>query len=119
MFVILYSYYSGALTTFFAVKPSLPFETIEDAMLAAPNWRVLISKGEENMLRHDKNIENYWKFADKYPDQYFVNSIEEAITSLNEGQNVYHGLSQQVTKFINGNQDKILSSFAILQQECY
>ena len=69
------------------------------------------------MLRHDKNIDNYWKFADKYPDQYFVNSIEEAITSLNEGQNVYHGLSQQVTKFINGNQDKIPSSIATFQRE--
>ena len=117
MFVILYSYYSGALTTFFAVKPNLPFETIEDAMLAAPNWKVLISKGEENAFRHDKNIDNYWKFADKYPDQYFVTSIEEAITSLHEGPNVYHGLSQQVTRFINGNQDKILSSIVTLQRE--
>lgn len=117
MFVILYSYYSGALTTFFAVKPSLPFETIEDAMLATPNWKVLISKGEENAFRHDKNIGHYWKFVDKYPDQYLVDSIEEAITSLNQGQNVYHGLSQQVTKFINENQDKIPSSIETLQRE--
>ena len=50
-FIILYAYYSGALTMFFTVESILPFEKIEDAMLAVPKWKVIVLEGMEEDLK--------------------------------------------------------------------
>ena len=51
LFVILYAYYGGALTMFFTVEPKLPFQTTEDALMAVPNWKVLIVPGHKGSMK--------------------------------------------------------------------
>ena len=106
-FTILYAYYGGALTMFFTTKQSLPFETIEDAMMAAPTWKVLILKYFETALKQEKKIDHYWKYVEANPDSYLVNSIEEGITTLMNGQRVLFAQSQQVRTFVNENRYRL------------
>ena len=106
-FTILYAYYSGALTMFFTAKQSLPFETIEDAMKAAPTWKVLMLKVFETAQKQEKKIEHYWKYVEKNPDSYLVNSIEEGFTTLLKGQRVLFAQSQQVATFVNENRYRL------------
>ena len=76
LFVMLYAYYGGAMTMFFAVEPSLPFKTIDEAMLANPPWKVLILNGSEIFVKSRENYQHYIKGIEN-PDDLTVQSIDE------------------------------------------
>ena len=59
LFVMLYAYYGGAMTMFFAVEPSLPFKTIDEAMLANPPWNY--SKWEWNFCQIKRKLSTLYK----------------------------------------------------------
>ena len=47
-FVLLNSFYGGAMTMFFANDITLPFENIRDVIQAYPEWELLLLKGTES-----------------------------------------------------------------------
>ena len=44
-FVVIYAFYSGALTMFFSTPAILPFDSIEDVLYAVPSWKLLMLHG--------------------------------------------------------------------------
>ena len=46
-FVLLNSFYGGAMTMFFASEAALPFENIRQVIRAHPEWELLVLKGTE------------------------------------------------------------------------
>ena len=51
---------------FFTVEPKLPFQTTEDALMAVPNWKVLIVPGDKGSMKA-KAVKGYL-FDDKFDD---------------------------------------------------
>ena len=47
-FVLLYAYYSGALTMFFTSEPSVPFDTRREGMRMYPDWELIIIEGNHH-----------------------------------------------------------------------
>ena len=46
-FVLINAFYGGALTMFFASEPTLPFSSIEDIMMAYPDWKLKMMNGND------------------------------------------------------------------------
>ena len=47
-FVLLNSFYGGAMTMFFATDITLPFDNIREVIQASPEWELLLRKGMES-----------------------------------------------------------------------
>ena len=50
LFVLINSYYGGALTMFFVSEITLPFETIKDALKVFPEWKILYQSGNDALF---------------------------------------------------------------------
>ena len=46
-FVLINAYYGGALTMFFVSEITLPFNTIRDALMAFPGWKIMYQAGND------------------------------------------------------------------------
>ena len=51
LFVVLSAFYAGALITVLVSEESLPFDTIQEGLRAFPEWKVLLSSGNNYMFR--------------------------------------------------------------------
>ena len=98
-FVILHAYYGGALTMFFAGEPTLPFKTIEDVMMKAPEWKIMMIKGTEETLRQKEIYEWYQKAIEN--TDFTVDTIKDGIHSLTEGNLAFYAPSHKIRKFFN------------------
>ncbi len=53
-FLLLHSYYSGALVMFLATSPpSVPFKSLREALLKYPGWKIVIQNGKIKNLKHN------------------------------------------------------------------
>ena len=50
MFILLNSFYGGALTMFFASAPNFPFDNLREGMTLWPDWKMLSVNGNEFVL---------------------------------------------------------------------
>ena len=54
-FVLLNSFYGGAMTMFFVNEAALPFENIHQVIRAYPEWELLVQNGTESVyMEHVK-----------------------------------------------------------------
>ena len=110
LFVVLHAYYGGAMVMFFSVDSGLPFDSINDVMLAAPKWKIYILSGSEVMLQNAGN-ENYDKWLKEIGNEnlknYMVSSVGEGMKSLAKEDAVYFGQSQQVRRLFNKHEHGI------------
>ena len=101
LFVVLHAYYGGAMVMFFSVDSGLPFDSINDVMIAAPKWKIYILSGSEVMLQKAGN-ENYDKWLKEIGNDnlkdYMVSSLGEGMKPLATEDAVYFGQSQQARK---------------------
>ena len=92
-FTLIYSYYCGVLTMFFATPISIPFDTLESVIQAYPNWRLMIQDGTEGWFNDmakagDPDYMTIWQRYLGNPTETAFHSIEHGIELIEKGQNV-------------------------------
>ena len=62
LFVVLNSFYGGALTMFFVAEITIPFNTIRDVLRVFPEWKVLVpALGKQIVIVEPAlNVSAYW-----------------------------------------------------------
>jgi hypothetical protein len=55
-FVLLNSYYCGAMTMFFSNEITIPFKTTRDVIMLYPDWKLKIMKGTEMYIQVQRII---------------------------------------------------------------
>ena len=50
-FILINTFYGGAMTMFFTSEITLPFETIRDVMRTYPSWNLMVNEGNEAIYR--------------------------------------------------------------------
>ena len=50
-FILINTFYGGAMTMFFTSEITLPFETIRDVMRTYPTWNLMVNTGNEAIYR--------------------------------------------------------------------
>ena len=81
-FVVIRAYYGGALTKFFTVTVSEPFESKRDVMNAYPRYNLMIRVGNEAMYYFwketgDTEYEKFWKRHVDNPEESKYRSEKE------------------------------------------
>ena len=108
-FTIVYAYYGGALTMFFANKQTLPFETLTEALSVSPEWRVLLMKNGYGTVifehkAHKQLIPEYQKYMQKVesaPQSYLVETHKDGIMSLKEDRTMFSDLQHLIRSVYN------------------
>ena len=108
-FTIVYAYYGGALTMFFANKQTLPFETLTEALGVSPEWRVFLMKDGYGTVifenkAHKQLIPEYQKYMEKVestPQSYLVETHKDGIMSLKEDRTMFSDLQHLIRSVYN------------------
>ncbi len=56
LFVLVNAYYGGTLTSYFATSPSLPFQSLREALLKYPSWKLIMISGYEGKVKVQATI---------------------------------------------------------------
>lgn len=63
-FILINTFYGGAMTMFFTSEVSLPFETIRDVMKNYPSWNLMVNGGNEAIYQakgaHTYDVRSGW-----------------------------------------------------------
>lgn len=114
-FTILYAYYGGALTMFFANKQTLPFETLTEALGVSPEWRILLMKnGYGTVIFEHKaqeqlipEYQNYLEKVKSSPDSYMVDTHKDGLMSLKEDRILYSDLEHLIRSVYNKHSQEL------------
>ena len=107
-FVLLNSFYGGAMTMFFANDITLPFENIRDVIRAYPQWELLVFKGAEPTFTTyvEQGDVDYKALMDRIgsdPENLIYDTMEEGIMRLRNGRTVIHTSKERFNSFVNKN----------------
>ena len=88
-FVVIRAYYGGALTKFFTVTVSEPFESKRDVMNAYPRYNLMIRVGNEAMYYFwketgDTEYEKFWKRLEDNPEESKYRSEKEGLDTISQ-----------------------------------
>ena len=88
-FVVIRAYYGGALTKFFTVTVSEPFESKRDVMNAYPRYNLMIRAGNEAMYYFwketgDREYEKFWQRLVDNPEESKYRSEKEGLDTISE-----------------------------------
>ena len=116
-FVLLNSFYGGAMTMFFANDITLPFENIHGAIQAYPEWKLLMMQGMESFYQGDDpdNIA-FMERVNLHPKDMTFDTIENGIERLRNGHTVIHVGKEGFNYYINNN-PRVTSSQRLLVVE--
>ena len=108
LFVLLNSFYGGAMTMFFANDITLPFENIRDVIRAYPKWELLVFKGAEPTYTTyvEQGDVDYKALMDRIgsdPENLIYDTMEEGIMRLRNGHTVIHVSPEGFNSFISKN----------------
>ena len=114
-FTIVYAYYGGALTMFFANEQRLPFETLTEALDFSPEWRVLLlNDGYGTVIfehkAHRQLIPEYQKYLKKVkssPESYMVDTHKDGLMSLKEDRILYSDLEHLIRSVYNKHSQEL------------
>ena len=114
-FTIVYAYYGGALTMFFANKQTLPFETLTEALGVSPEWRILLMKnGYGTVIFEHKaqeqlipEYQNYLKKVKSSPDSYMVDTHKDGLMALKEDRILYSDLEHLIRSVYNKHSQEL------------
>ena len=92
-FTLVYSYFCGVLTMFFATPAPILFETMRDVLQAYPDWKVVLLEGAEaGVIERAKGGDpDYISIWQQYKDistETIFYSIENGLDLIENGQNV-------------------------------
>ena len=94
-FILINTFYGGAMTMFFSSEITLPFETIRDVTRAYPTWNLMVNEGSEAIYRAkamdgDRDYVGLVNRMDNAQDETLFSSIEDGLAKLKDGHNVIH-----------------------------
>lgn len=100
-FVLLNSFYGGALTMFFSSAPKAPFQTISEGLRSFPDWQLLQIQGDEVLIQPlaeagIPEFKNYWENVIVKNPELLVPDVETAVNRLLNG-NHYFLFTSKVT----------------------
>ncbi len=111
MFVLLNSYYGGALTMFLSTAPSLPFSNLEEATEQHPTWMLFIIEHEWTFLKTYKAGGGLKEVIDRIfsaPERYVVANFDEAIDRLIEEPGSYFfPTGARLGSYLAANRDRM------------
>ncbi len=125
-FLIINSFYGGALTMFFSTSPDLPFTTIRQGLLKYPTWKMQTIVGEEapieviplkilcfmSDLEHDLAkvkvnedpvFAEYWNNMKTDPEELVAANHQEALERLKIGGNFLRTSLMALTAVVAAN----------------
>ena len=107
-FVLLNSFYGGAMTMFFANDITLPFHNIGEVIRAYPEWNLLVFRGTEPtyMLYAEQGDPDYKAIMNRVgsdPESSIYHTMEEGMMRLRDGRTVLHTTKERLNSFINEN----------------
>ena len=92
-FTLVYSYFCGVLTMFFAVPAPVIFETLTDVVDSYPDWKLMLLDGSqggvyERAAKGDPDYIEIWQqYEDNATDSLFY-SMESGLEYIEKGKNV-------------------------------
>ena len=92
-FTLVNSYYCGVLTMFFATANELPFNTMNDVLLAYPDWNLRFEAALKGWIfemaeRGDTNYALLWQRYKQNSNETTFGSIQNGLDLMKNGQNV-------------------------------
>ena len=95
LFTIVYSYYCGVLTMYFATPAPIPFETMSDVVQAYPNWKLMFIDGDEGQVYEwaengNQDFISLWQRYQENPTQTVYDSNDNGLELIESGQNVIY-----------------------------
>ena len=92
-FTLVNSYYCGVLTMFFATANELPFNTMNDVLLAYPDWNLRFEGALKGWIfemaeRGDTNYALLWQRYETNSNETTFGSIQNGLELMENGQNV-------------------------------
>ena len=86
-YVVLYAFYGGALTMFFTSKAKIPFETVEDAALKYPQWKIIMTEVAMNFFPgFTPQLIDYKRMMEE--EEMILSSAEEVVELMAEERNL-------------------------------
>ena len=88
-------HYEGALTMFFTTEITVPFETRTQGMLAYPEWKTMIRRGNDRNFRElaEEGIPVYvefWNRLEETPEEVYYSSIKDGVDLIRNEQVIIH-----------------------------
>ena len=107
-FVVINSFYGGALTRFFTSTVTIPLETRRDVMRAYPDWNLIFKDGAEInfvtfVLQGDQDFMEYWTRDQADPTETRVGSIKEGLDRIAQEQTVFFIDDGQLKGWLRAN----------------
>ena len=107
-FFLVTVHYDGALTMFFTTEITVPFETRLQAMLAYPEWKTMIRRGNDRNFREqaEEGIPVYVEFWDRLqetPEEVYYGSIKDGIELIRKEQVIIHISGKALRQYFKSN----------------
>jgi hypothetical protein len=106
-YLLLSTYYGGALTMFFTSENTIPFNSIYDVMKAHQDWKLVFGDEEEASIvlyaEIDPDYAKYWALVQANPDEYKYKSVKEGLDMISESQTVMKIDASILRGYINAN----------------
>ena len=101
-------HYEGALTMFFTTEITVPFETRMQALLAYPEWRTMIRKGNDRNFKElaEEGIPVYidfWNRLQETPEETYYGSIKNGIDLIRNEQVIIHISGKALRQYFKSN----------------
>ena len=105
--LLVISYYGGALKMFFTTEITVPFETQRQCMEAYPEWKMMFRKGNENIFLQrtgfDTLYKEFWERVEDHPDLVTYSSTADGVKLIFEEQVVIHTMDTALRQFYKEN----------------
>ncbi len=107
-FVLIHSYYSGALVMFFATEPSLPFSTLEEVLTLYPTWKLKMLRGMQvdfvgKKERGEALFVEFWNRMESKPSEAVLSNLDEAFAQIRSDQVVMYAAYLQLRGYLKNN----------------
>ena len=105
-FLIVLSYYEGALIMFFSSDTNLPFDDIKDVMNLYPHRKLMMRKAYDVFYLHhvqsgDKDYEQFWNRVKRNPEETVFTSVEEVFRKFPDGGVVIHESEPAIRTYLD------------------
>ena len=107
-FLLVNAFYGGALTMFFTSELSIPFNSIEDVMLAYPSWKLKMMTGNDvhfqyKALQGDPLYSQFWDRVTNLPEETVFANLPEGLDILLQERAVIHTFTGMLKGFFQAN----------------
>ena len=101
-------HYEGALTMFFTTEITVPFETRMQALLAYPEWKTMIRRGNDRNFKElaEEGIPVYiefWNRLEQTPEEVYYSGIKDGVELIRSEQVIIHISGKALRQYFKSN----------------